>query len=381
MRIPRLRLQLGALLLFEMSLHPTSFILNGPVRSPFVARQVPVASQQSGRFVSLPRLETRDSTQVVEEERRRILKEIDNINETPSIAMDRLPWVGMLVVLMYTQFLAGKPSFPIDLSSQKEVAYSVVSATLLRSTSTKSVFSGQQLIMMAFLAWQLFSQTGNVIRLFQTVGTSFSVWYLTCLSTIPLYTKAVTTAVIGLMGDTSAQALEESIHSRKEGSRFDIQNYDRRRGLSNVANGLFVTGPLLHFAYEWLEKLIPIAGATGSASVAALTQVLIDNVFLDAGFVAIMFVTTGIGEGYAKQIIPQFKKDYFAAVKTSWATSITLLPLGFACFRFLPLSLRVLGINIIDIFWEAMVSYRVHQRRRGAIKDDEPVPIIQLAWE
>ena len=80
----------------------------------------------------------------------------------------------------------------------------------------------------------------------------------------------------------------------------------------------------------------------------------------------------GLGEGYKpKQILSQLRKDYTGAVKTSWATSILVLPFEFILFRWLPLSLRVLGMNLIDIVWEGMVSFMLHRRRRGVVDDGE----------
>jgi hypothetical protein len=122
-----------------------------------------------------------------------------------------------------------------------------------------------------------------------------------------------------------------------------------------------------------MESIISVSGP--HASLAALSQVLIDNFILDSIFVAVMFVTTGIAEGYARQIIPQLKKDFFTTVKAGWVTSLLLIPLEFVCFRFLPLNFRVLGMNIIDIFWEAMISYMVHRRRRMAKLQEEAVAV------
>ena len=76
-----------------------------------------------------------------------------------------------------------------------------------------------------------------------------------------------------------------------------------------------------------------------------------------------MFVTTGIAEGYMHQIISQLRKDFIPTVKTAWISGLLMMPLQFLLFRFLPLSLRVLGVNIIDIFWEAYISFMVHRRR------------------
>jgi hypothetical protein len=142
--------------------------------------------------------------------------------------------------------------------------------------------------------------------------------------------------------------------------------YDVRRGLSTMADALFLTGPLLHFAYNFLEHLLPVATATSgmAANGMALGQVLIDDFIVDAGFVAIMFWTTGISEGYTlREIYVQLQQDLFPTIQATWASSIVLIPIEFVIFRFLPLGFRVLGMNVVDIFWGAMVSYMAHRNR------------------
>jgi len=146
---------------------------------------------------------------------------------------------------------------------------------------------------------------------------------------------------------------------------------------------------MLHFGYGWLERAIPtvaVANPCGaadsvekawcawSASQAAAAHVLIDDFVFDAVFIAIMFVSTGIGEGYyLRQIWNQCRKDYVPAVKTMWKTSFLLMPLEFCLFRFLPLRLRVLGMNLIEILWDAIVSFMIHKRRKesnGGMMED-----------
>eukprot|EP00934_Nitzschia_sp_Nitz4_P008734 Nitzschia sp. Nitz4//scaffold82_size85912//28917//29975//NITZ4_005136-RA/size85912-processed-gene-0.113-mRNA-1//-1//CDS//3329558820//8724//frame0 len=205
-----------------------------------------------------------------------------------------------------------------------------------------------------------------------------SAWYMMRLAQFPVVTKATTSAFLGCMGDAAAQVFSFRIKRRRrqretEDNRDVVFCYDRRRGLANLMDGIFVTGPLMHFAYACLERILPVtSGMAGTA--AALTQVFLDDFFLDAIFVGIMFFTTGLGEGYRLgQIWKQLRKDYAGAVRTSWATSLIVMPLEFCLFRFFPLSLRVLGMDIIDMIWEGMVSYMVHKRRKGRSKNSSSV--------
>jgi hypothetical protein len=202
----------------------------------------------------------------------------------------------------------------------------------------------------------------------------------------PLFTKAVTTATIGFLGDGTAQYLETRLldspqesrnandDPKRSGKSSDrsssashswLKNYNRRRGLSVFGENIFVSGPLLHFAYNAMEDLLPTTFGGRSAILAALGHALIDNFVLDTIFLSLTFVTTGIAEGYIREIIPQFRKDFLPTLKIGWVTGMCLLPVQFVLFRFFPLSLRVLGVNMIDVFWEAYISFMVHRRRRG----------------
>jgi hypothetical protein len=341
--------------------NPTSegFVQNAPRSTPPMFPRTPAPT-----FFETSACSTIHSDGIVfQDEAPRILDDASEpiLSESETI-MGRLPWIGMLALFLYTRFAGGAPVLPIGLS-EKNVAFSAVSATLLRQASTKSRIPTKWIVGGALVTWKL----SNTLSVLSTSLPKFGVWYVACLTKLPLLTKALTAGIIGCFGDTVAQVHEERIRNKEEGVTFDVQNYDRRRGLSIILDGVFVTGPLLHFVYNLLERMFPVVGSGLAGSVAAMTQVLIDDFVVDALFVATLFFTTGFGEGYSlKQIVPQVKKDYFMALKTSWATSIMLMPLEFALFRFFPLSLRVLGINFIDLIWAAMVSFMVHRRRKAS---------------
>jgi Mpv17 / PMP22 family len=282
-------------------------------------------------------------------------------------------WVAVAALFLASQFMGGKGAAATAAGADKGLLYSAVSATFLRRNNQQGKVSrwlNVPNLVLALVLLQGFQQVGHLSKGLVTLGGIFSSWYMGVLHQFPLITKSVTTAAIGVMGDTAAQCLEERIRAKKEGQAMTpMKNYDKRRGLAILGDSILISGPLLHIAYDLLESAIPVAGP--HASLAAMAHVLIDNFVLDAIFVAVMFVSTGIAEGYAHQIIPQLKKDYVSTMKAGWATSIMLMPLLFVCFRFLPLNFRVLGMNIIDIFWEAIISYMVHRRRRLAKLQEE----------
>ena len=378
------RLQFGTLLLLGMFLGLEAFSCSASVRSSLPSRDlntVPSTPSVSNvRCAEGVIKQTDDSIAVVIEcSKNGLMQAIagDVDTQTQTKTKNILPWLCVFVCLMFTQFVFGTPVLQ-GLKAPQNVAYSAVSATMLRATSSRAFPSWNIFAAAAFLMYQI-SQGTSLLSFLSTGFSEFTAWYLVQLAAFPLITKAITTGVIGFTGDAAAQMVEQRIRSRKEdtssaelSSPIAHMKYDRRRGVSILADGVLVSGPLLHIMYNWLEHLVPVAGATGlSASLAALTQVLIDDFVLDSIFVAIMFVTTGIGEGHARGIIPQFQNEYFSIVRASWMTSIALIPIQFMCFRFLPLSFRVLGINFIDIIWGAMVSFMAHRNRKGHHQQQE----------
>jgi hypothetical protein len=297
---------------------------------------------------------------------------IERIHESISTEVKASkPLLLTCILLVVAQASAGNAFFSNALASPKNLAYSTVSASLLRKSTTNRELSGKQLLTYAFLACQIITQAKSLASLTSSVFVKCSSWYVGCLGSSPLYTKACSSAVIGFFGDTAAQYVQERNRIKMEGETATPRKYDRRRGLSIAADGLFITGPLLHVIYDFLEILIPVSGSSLPPSVAALAQVLIDDIFVDSFFVALTYLFTGITEGHGMKMLHHFKEDFTRTVKAGWATSFLLMPFEFICFRFLPVSLRVLGMSFIDIIWDGVVSFQVHKSRIGDAKNKQ----------
>jgi len=259
-------------------------------------------------------------------------------------------------------------------------------------------------------------------------------WYNIYLDTHPIITKAVLTAVIGILGDAMAQYHEHRLIIKKESSSLlsssgsdgckddsstvttyvlldsedtvsndSLSNsgrsitatrttitttrpainfhYDIQRGLSNMMNNLCITTPLYHFGYDFLDTIIPISS---SSSINALLQVSIDCIIFDATFVFLLYISSGTIENYKKApiIIEQvdddndrsherqhqlevlstvsLKNKLLPAILASWKMSMVTAPIEYILFRYFPLRLRVLGMNLIDLLWDGVISFVLH---------------------
>jgi len=256
-------------------------------------------------------------------------------------------------------------------------------------------------------------------------------WYNIYLDIHPILTKALLTALIGILGDAMAQYHEHRLIAKKvssslpsgsDGCKDDSSttttyfldsnedtdsndslsihtttitatttitttrptvnfHYDVQRGLSNIVNNLCITTPLYHFGYDFLDTIIPISS---SSDINALLQVLIDCIIFDATFVFLLYISSGTIENYKKApiIIEQVDDDndrsherqhpievlstvslqnkLLPAILASWKMSMVTAPIEYILFRYFPLRLRVLGMNLIDLLWDGVISFVLH---------------------
>lgn len=181
---------------------------------------------------------------------------------------------------------------------------------------------------------------------------SFAQWsadYQSLLESSPLVMKTLTAAVVSLGGDVLAQTVIE------RGS------IDWRRSATLAAESLFVSGPLLHYGYGWMDSLFDEATTSWISS---LCQVLIDIFIMDSFFTGTLMVVSALLQGQTlRSIVHELRTDYPAAVVAAWASSLSMSPLQFCNFLFIPVKLRVLVTNMQDVIWNAVVSYMAHRNR------------------
>lgn len=217
----------------------------------------------------------------------------------------------------------------------------------------------------------------------------FGSLYHDYLETYPLATKSITTAVIGVIGDAAAQLHEVRLRAGNTTSSSSashttkVFSLDSRRCLASIANNLFLTAPIYHFGYAWLDNMMPVGGddadtsSVMGSSMAALAQVLVDCILFDALFVFLMYVSSVSIEGYhsnddaLNHPIASMKRSLLPAIFASWKVNIFMIPIEFILFRYFPLRLRVLGMNFIDLVWEAVVSFSIHTEGSNSGEETE----------
>lgn len=194
---------------------------------------------------------------------------------------------------------------------------------------------------------------------------SFTDWYLKELDGSPLLTKSVTAGLIQFVGDYAAQCYEDNIYhddsERKTLIWWPTKHYNCRRGLSLFVDGLILSGPLMHYGYQWMEEAIPTHNGDWKAIVC---HVLIDDYVIDNLYIALSFVFTGVSEGHGKDLSSIFRKDFWATTRASLCTNLLLIPIEYFCFGYLSIRFRTLFMNFVDLLWGAIISFMSHRSRR-----------------
>lgn len=277
--------------------------------------------------------------------------ELDESNEPPHSSWLLVTAIASSSLLLLTRFNKGSTISFASVNTYQSAFFASVIVLLTLLTQT------QQLS----LTVEVFASTRNAFD-----------WYTKILESNPVITKSVTTALIQFLGDYFAQSYEAFQMSSQQKTLgllcnpFQSFDYNLRRGASLAMDGLLLSGPLLHYAFELMEKILP---TENGSSYAAFIHVLANDYLVDSTYLLISFFFVAIVEGHAHELSTLFRKDFLATLQASWGTSVLLIPIEFLCFSKLPVSWRVLSMNFIDILWGAIISFVAHRSRRDVKSD------------
>ncbi|XP_058205298.1 protein sym-1 [Rhododendron vialii] len=167
-------------------------------------------------------------------------------------------------------------------------------------------------------------------------------WYLSLLDKHPVLTKAVTGALLTLIGDLICQIMIDQVPS-----------LDLKRTFLFTLLGLVLVGPTLHFWYLYLSRLVPLSGASGAFSRLVLDQFLFAPIFIGVFLASLLTL-----EGRPSDVVPKLQQEWFSAVLANWKLWI---PFQFLNFRFVPQQFQVLAANVVAVVWNVILSYKAHK--------------------
>ncbi|XP_078160752.1 protein SYM1-like [Carex rostrata] len=171
---------------------------------------------------------------------------------------------------------------------------------------------------------------------------SFFSWYLSALDKYPIITKAITSAILTLIGDLICQFVIDK-----------VTKLDLKRTFVFTFLGLALVGPTLHVWYLYLSKLVTMQGASGAVVRLCLDQFLFSPVFI--GVFMGLLVTL---EGKPSLVMPKLKQEWFPSVIANWQLWV---PFQFLNFYFVPQKFQVLAANFVALAWNVILSFKAHK--------------------
>ncbi|XP_020219233.1 protein sym-1 [Cajanus cajan] len=167
-------------------------------------------------------------------------------------------------------------------------------------------------------------------------------WYLALLGKYPVPVKALTSAILTLIGDLVCQVLIDK-----------VQTLDFKRTFVFSFLGFALVGPTLHFWYLYLSKLVTLPGASG-----AILRLVLDQFLFSPIFIGVFLSSLVTLEGRPSQVVPKLKQEWFSAVVANWQLWI---PFQFFNFRFVPQQFQVLAANVLSLVWNVILSFKAHK--------------------
>ncbi|XP_021018986.1 peroxisomal membrane protein 2 [Mus caroli] len=165
--------------------------------------------------------------------------------------------------------------------------------------------------------------------------------YLLLLKLYPVLTKAVSSGILSALGNLLAQTIEK----RKK----DSQNLEVSGLLRYLVYGLFVTGPLSHYLYLFMEYLVP-----PEVPWASVKRLLLDRLFFAPTFLLLFFFVMNLLEGKNVSVfVAKMRSGFWPALQMNWRM---WTPLQFININYVPLQFRVLFANMAALFWYAYLA-------------------------
>ncbi|KAJ6656568.1 hypothetical protein lerEdw1_003455 [Lerista edwardsae] len=168
--------------------------------------------------------------------------------------------------------------------------------------------------------------------------------YLILLRLYPVLTKAVSSAILSALGSLLSQVIEKSQRKRDPSRGLDLKG-----PLRFAIYGLLFTGPLSHYFYLYLEKLVP-----SDVPLALVKRLLIDRLIVAPAFLVVFFFVMNALEGKNTSVfVKKMKSSYWAALKMNWKV---WTPVQFINLTYVPMQFQVLFGNLVALFWFAYLA-------------------------
>ncbi|KAL8264685.1 hypothetical protein R6Q59_022815 [Mikania micrantha] len=165
-------------------------------------------------------------------------------------------------------------------------------------------------------------------------------WYLGMIKARPILTKSVTSAIIFTAADLTSQTI----------TRSSSESYDLIRTCRMAGYGLVILGPMLHFWFNFVSRVLPKQDL-----VTTFKKMFIGQTVFGPIMNALFFSVNASLQGESgKEIVARLKRDMLPTM----INNAIYWPLcDFITFRFIPVHLQPLVNNSFSYVWTIYITY------------------------
>ncbi|CAL9132997.1 unnamed protein product [Musa textilis] len=184
-------------------------------------------------------------------------------------------------------------------------------------------------------------------------------WYQNCLAVHPVRTQMVSSAFLWGLGDIGAQVVtqrtlwHQSQDKKEENKEINI---DWRRVATTSMFGFAFVGPIGHYWYEYLDRIIQVRLQLQPKSMKFVTsKVAADGLIFGPLDLLIFFSYMGLASGRSiSQVKEDVKRDFLPALIVGG----TVWPIvQVANFRFVPVRYQLLYVNLFCLLDSSFLSW------------------------
>jgi hypothetical protein len=115
----------------------------------------------------------------------------------------------------------------------------------------------------------------------------------------------------------------------------------------------------VHFFHTFLDKVL-FKNANQTSPAVIVAKVILDQFVFSPPFTALYYYVTALMKDEPlKPVSQKIRRELFAVMKKSW---MLWIPVNAINYALIPLELRVLFANIVDVFWTAYLISTVSHK-------------------
>ncbi|GJD07072.1 Peroxisomal membrane protein 2 [Galdieria sulphuraria] len=159
--------------------------------------------------------------------------------------------------------------------------------------------------------------------------------YLRQLQTNPLITKSITSGIISSLSTVLV--------------------------INEFTIGLVLRAPVVHYFHTFLDKCL-FRNAKQTSLAVIVAKVILDQFIFSPPFTALYYYVTALmRDEPLKPVSQKIRRELFDVMKKSW---LLWIPVNAINYALIPLELRVLFANIVDVFWTAYLISTVSSKAK-----------------